>query len=345
MSFKTRPVVIGTTDTLIYECPATLEAAGKLAISNVTGSAATYTAKFYDASAVATITIADAVSVAANTVVPFPLPPSWEQGDILYMSASDANTLVSIQTITQSDLSPSAIGFVPSGAYSAGTTYERGEWVSHEGTSYVSRVDDNTGNTPASSPTQWQIVAGKGDAGADGTDGETFVWAGNYAAGTTYAAQEFARDGGAIWMALQETTGNAPPTLPTESNAHWTLVVKDGDLTWAVVWAAADGYNLGNLTGTVALDFDDFLGMARGVVTGNVTLGEPSNLKPGQTGTFDLAMDGTGGWTLAVNGTYWVTEGGVVPEWDNTANARNILGYQVLHDGKVFLTLVAAGVE
>lgn len=40
-------------------------------------------------------------------------------------------------------------------AYAGGTTYSKGDLVTSGGTTYFSRVNSNTGNTPASSPTQW----------------------------------------------------------------------------------------------------------------------------------------------------------------------------------------------
>lgn len=58
------------------------------------------------------------------------------------------------------------------GAYAAGTTYAKNDGVTDLGTSYVSLQDTNTGNTPASSPTYWEIVAAKGDTGAMGAIGD-----------------------------------------------------------------------------------------------------------------------------------------------------------------------------
>lgn len=45
---------------------------------------------------------------------------------------------------------------IPRAAYAAGTTYATGNKVISAGRVYRSLVDSNTGNTPASSPTQWQ---------------------------------------------------------------------------------------------------------------------------------------------------------------------------------------------
>ena len=46
------------------------------------------------------------------------------------------------------------------GAYSAGTTYAQGDGVSSSGVIYLSLVNSNIGNTPASSPTYWVSQAG-----------------------------------------------------------------------------------------------------------------------------------------------------------------------------------------
>jgi len=43
-------------------------------------------------------------------------------------------------------------------AYSAGTTYSMWQVVTSSSVLYYSLTDNNTGNTPASSPTQWQVI-------------------------------------------------------------------------------------------------------------------------------------------------------------------------------------------
>ncbi len=110
------------------------------------------------------------------------------------------------------------------------------------------------------------------------------------------------------------------------------------------VWDAAAGADLGNLTGTVALDFSDFLGLAYGTATGNITLGEPTNLKPGQTVVLEVTQDGTGGRTLSLNTSFWLTSEGEAIEWDTTAGARNVLIATVLRDGKVLLAVAGRAV-
>ncbi len=53
-------------------------------------------------------------------------------------------------------------------------------------------------------------------------------WRGAYSAGTSYLERDGVRDNGSTWIALQDTIGNAPPVLPTTSNAFWALVAAKG---------------------------------------------------------------------------------------------------------------------
>lgn len=69
---------------------------------------------------------------------------------------------------------PEGPPLTPKGAYSGTATYAKGDVVSLSGGSYISLVDSNTGNAPATSTSQWQVLALKGDPGTDGVDGT--VW-------------------------------------------------------------------------------------------------------------------------------------------------------------------------
>ncbi|WLS01756.1 hypothetical protein [Shinella oryzae] len=53
-------------------------------------------------------------------------------------------------------------------------------------------------------------------------------WRGAYNAGTSYLERDGVRDNGSTWIALQDTVGNAPPVLPSTSNAFWELVSAKG---------------------------------------------------------------------------------------------------------------------
>lgn len=51
---------------------------------------------------------------------------------------------------------------------------------------------------------------------------------GTYSGVTAYALNDVTLYNGSSFVALQSTTGNAPPTLPTTSNAYWTLIAIKG---------------------------------------------------------------------------------------------------------------------
>lgn len=53
-------------------------------------------------------------------------------------------------------------------------------------------------------------------------------WRGDYSGATAYDLDDGALYLGSSWRALQATTGNAPPTLPTTSNAYWQLLARQG---------------------------------------------------------------------------------------------------------------------
>lgn len=52
---------------------------------------------------------------------------------------------------------------------------------------------------------------------------------GDYAGGAAYVAGDVVQYAGSSWTALQATTGNAPPTLPTTNNAFWQLQAQKGN--------------------------------------------------------------------------------------------------------------------
>tara|TARA_R110002020_G_scaffold53905_8_gene150500 strand:+ start:28246 stop:29517 length:1272 start_codon:yes stop_codon:yes gene_type:complete len=68
---------------------------------------------------------------------------------------------------------------------------------------------------------------GTGPQGEQGPIG-TLNPMGTYSAVTTYAANDNVLYNGSSWVALQATTGNAPPTLPTTENAYWSLLAVKG---------------------------------------------------------------------------------------------------------------------
>ena len=101
-------------------------------------------------------------------------------------------------------------------------------------------------------PSSW-VIGLTGDPGTDGADGVSPLSVGDFNIGTEYSKGQMARNGGATWQYINNTpsTGNTPPTLPTESDSYWQLVAQDG----------ADGAgnvdSVNGATGTVVLEAAD----------------------------------------------------------------------------------------
>lgn len=55
------------------------------------------------------------------------------------------------------------------------------------------------------------------------------VWRGAWSVVTDYAPRDVVQHSGSSWIARTATTGNAPPTLPTEINDWWELASRRGD--------------------------------------------------------------------------------------------------------------------
>lgn len=68
-----------------------------------------------------------------------------------------------------------------------------------------------------------------GTNGTDGINGVSFTWKGTYSGTTAYVLNDVVSDQGSSWIAINTTTGNAPPTLPTTANTWWNLAALKGD--------------------------------------------------------------------------------------------------------------------
>lgn len=168
--------------------------------------------------------------------------------------------------------------------------------VTYSGTALTVEVDRVGGSGTFSA---WTItVSGQpglqGIPGDQGVPGTGFLWRGAYSAATTYAIRDVVENNGSSWTCITATTGNAPPTLPTTSNAWWQLSARrgtDGSGTVAGVGAGAGiAVNASNpATPVVSLDApaQTSLGLADTAV------------QPGDLGTAASANIGTGAGTVA----------------------------------------------
>jgi hypothetical protein len=111
---------------------------------------------------------------------------------------------------------PSGATVTPKGTYNPATTYAAFDSVLYQGSSYTSLNNGNVGNTPSTSPSQWQL-SGQGLAGND---------RGVYAGATTYALNDVVTgpDGNRYISLQAANTGHTPGSSPT----WWFLIATQG---------------------------------------------------------------------------------------------------------------------
>jgi hypothetical protein len=110
-------------------------------------------------------------------------------------------------------------------------------------------------------------------------------------------------------------------------------------LTTDQVWGAAASVPL-TPGATVSIDLNTGLNFTL-AMGGNYTIANPTNGKDGQSGKIEVTQDATGSRTLAY-GANWLFPGGSDPILSTAANARDVLFYEVMADGKVLGSLVKA---
>jgi collagen type VII alpha len=133
------------------------------------------------------------------------------------------------------------------GVYSAATSYGVGEAVSYGGSSYLSLVGGNAGQTPGQSPAYWAVLAAQGYAGATGAVGVTgpvglagitgatgatgaqgapVSFAGEWVTLQSYVVGSAVSYGGASYIATAANSGREPDVSP----AYWGLLVAAGSV-------------------------------------------------------------------------------------------------------------------
>jgi hypothetical protein len=171
MALKGKPIAIGTSDTTIYTCPATLEASVHgLVFANNTGSAVTITLKIYIQSLGTTTTVATGISVGANTTYTWPKPINVNAGDYIQAAASTGSALVCFYSVYEGSAAAAAVGFTPRGAWGSGSTYAVNDVVSLSGSSYLA-IQASTNQNPATQTAYWLVLAAKGDTGTGDVTG------------------------------------------------------------------------------------------------------------------------------------------------------------------------------
>ncbi|MFN3890175.1 MAG: hypothetical protein ACK4MV_07235 [Beijerinckiaceae bacterium] len=107
-------------------------------------------------------------------------------------------------------------------------------------------------------------------------------------------------------------------------------------LTADRVWSAAVPVAI-SYSATLTPNFAGFIN-ARTTLTGNATLGQPTNVKKGQMGVWEFQQDATGSRTLSYNTAYWKAAPGF--SLSTAANATDYVSMYGCDDGKVLLSIV-----
>jgi hypothetical protein len=165
------------------------------------------------------------------------------------------------------------------GNYTSTTNYALHDAVSYNGSTYISLVASNAGNTPSQSPTQWAVLAAQGTAGAVGPtgaqgqagpqgstgatgpigpQGPPVSFTGGWLAGRSYVVGDAVSYGGGSYIALAGNTGRQPDLSPT----YWAVLAQPGTagaagatgaqgpqgvqgqagVSYKGVWSASTGY-------------------------------------------------------------------------------------------------------
>jgi hypothetical protein len=131
------------------------------------------------------------------------------------------------------------------GNYQSSRNYARNDAVSWQGSTYVSLIASNLGNTPDQSPQQWAVLAAQGipgvngaagpvgpvgpaglagATGATGPQGPPVTFQGEWLIGTTYAIGDAVGYGGSSYIAVLANVGREPDMSPQ----YWGLMAAAG---------------------------------------------------------------------------------------------------------------------
>ncbi len=138
---------------------------------------------------------------------------------------------------------PPAVNYT--GNYASGGNYAFADAVSYQGSTYVSLVSGNHGNTPDQSASYWAVLVAQGAAGATGATGPAGAtgaagatgpagptgvagppvsFLGQWATGVSYATGGAVSYAGSAWVALTANMGREPDVSPS----YWALLAQAG---------------------------------------------------------------------------------------------------------------------
>jgi hypothetical protein len=134
-------------------------------------------------------------------------------------------------TLNASNFSILVNGFQFEDSWTGGTSYQVGDIVTYGGYAYVALQNHSTSQTPSTATTYWSVF----------TTG--FKFQGDYLNVTDYKIGDVVRHGGYTYLAVQDTSGNTPPSGP-----HWTQL--NSGLKWKNISVAYTNVASSNLVAT-----------------------------------------------------------------------------------------------
>ena len=114
------------------------------------------------------------------------------------------------------------------GTYLSTQNYALGDIVAYSGSSYVSIIAGNHGNTPGLSPLQWGLLAAGATSTSTSSSGSSTVgvaYQGTYASTSNYALDDIVSYAGSSYISLM--AGNRG-NLPTLNPSQWGLLAQGG---------------------------------------------------------------------------------------------------------------------
>lgn len=169
------------------------------------------------------------VAVDAAASIPLivgPVGPAGPQGQ-------QGNPGVAGQQGIQGVQGPAGNAWIYQGEYNGGVTYNTNDYVTFYGSSYVLKnFIGAAGYDPIGYPGSWQLVAQKGDTGANGADGADGLgvvnWRGEFNGSTFYFSGDVVTYEGSSYAESMQGSGSNQGNYPFVGSAYWTLVAQAG---------------------------------------------------------------------------------------------------------------------
>lgn len=142
--------------------------------------------------------------------------------------AATSTTSLAIGTGAKSSTTQTGLAYVVGSRTRMASAANTSNWMEGVCTAYNSGTGAITINV--------DLVGGSGTfadwnfslSGNKGEDGVSFAFASAYSGATAYAVNDVVTNQNSTWICIQAGTGNAPPTLPTKTNAYWEALAIAG---------------------------------------------------------------------------------------------------------------------